>query len=166
MCLKSAATSPVRASKLPPRQAAASVGLRLWMERVLEECNRARRDFSPDSVRDLRVALRRCRSLADGLIAIDPHPEWRDMKRAGKVLFSSLGELRDTQVMMEWSRQLSSPEMPVPAVLARYLEQRETHLKREAAGALDGFDHKLWKRWTRSLPVRARRFRPGSALFR
>ena len=47
-------------------------GLRYWMLRVLEECGKAAVDFQPDPVHDLRVSLRRCRSLADGMIAMDP----------------------------------------------------------------------------------------------
>src|SRR5208337_4327091 len=54
----------------------------------------------------LRVALRRCRSLADGLIAIDPDPNWKAMKKAGKRLFQRLGDLRDVQIMMEWLEKL------------------------------------------------------------
>ena len=46
-------------------------GLRFWMQRVLEECERVRQDFAADPVHDLRVALRRCRSMADG---VSPQP--------------------------------------------------------------------------------------------
>ena len=49
-------------------------GLALWMERVLEECDRASVEFGADPVHDLRVALRRCRSMADGLRVMDPDP--------------------------------------------------------------------------------------------
>ena len=49
-----------------------TAGLRYWMERVLAECDNAASGFQPDPVHDLRVALRRCRSLADGMIAMDP----------------------------------------------------------------------------------------------
>src|SRR5580658_8742356 len=69
------------------------LGLRAWMERVLVECDRAAEGFDADPVHDLRVALRRCRSVADGLIAIDPRPGWKEMKKAGKALFQSLGDL-------------------------------------------------------------------------
>src|SRR5215469_4333716 len=48
------------------------VGLRYWMLRVLQECDKVSTDFSADPVHDLRVALRRCRSMADGMMAIDP----------------------------------------------------------------------------------------------
>src|SRR5499425_3393779 len=88
------------------------LGLRAWMQRVLEECDRAAAGFQPDPVHDLRVALRRCRSMADGLMAIDPDPSWKNMKRAGRDLFRSLGELRDVQVMIEWVQKLGPPEDP------------------------------------------------------
>src|SRR5271165_6510483 len=76
------------------------------MLRVLEECEHVSADFRADPVHDLRVSLRRCRSMADGLIAIDPDPDWKAMKKAGKRLFQRLGELRDIQIMMEWIEKL------------------------------------------------------------
>ena len=81
-------------------------GLRYWMLRVLEECEHVSADFSADPVHDLRVSLRRCRSLADGLMALDPDPNWKAMRKAGKRLFQRLGALRDIQVMMEWIEKL------------------------------------------------------------
>jgi CHAD domain-containing protein len=54
------------------------------MLRVLEECDNVSTDFSADPVHDLRVALRRCRSMADGMMAMDPDPDWKAMKKAGK----------------------------------------------------------------------------------
>jgi CHAD domain-containing protein len=78
------------------------------MERVLVECDRAAAGFDAEAVHDLRVALRRCRSLADGLMAIDPDSSWKDMKKAGRKLFRALGELRDMQVMQEWIEKLSA----------------------------------------------------------
>ena len=47
-----------------------TTGLRYWMARVLEECEHVAADFSADPVHDLRVSLRRCRSMADGMIAM------------------------------------------------------------------------------------------------
>ena len=67
------------------------LGLRAWMERVLLECDRAAAGFGADPVHDLRVALRRCRSLADGLMVLDPDSSWKDMKKAGRKLFQALG---------------------------------------------------------------------------
>jgi CHAD domain-containing protein len=141
-------------------------GLASWMQRVLEECDRAAADFAADPVHDLRVALRRCRSMADGLIAMDPDPAWKAMKKAGKKLFSSLGELRDVQVMEEWVHRLNAQEDPAAQAILAYLSSRETQLKAEAAQALKDFDRKQWARWGRSLPRRAARFRQGSAIFK
>src|ERR1700758_5311933 len=76
------------------------------MLRALQECDNVATDFSKDPVHDLRVALRRCRSMADGMIAIDPDRNWKAMKKAGKQLFQRLGALRDIQIMMEWIEKL------------------------------------------------------------
>lgn len=181
-------------------------GLRYWMAGVLEECDRVSADFSADPVHDLRVALRRCRSMADGLLALDPDREWKAMKKAGRTLFRSLGDLRDVQVMMEWIDKLhpadagaiagpvdagNSPALrqserdggsnenlapakdqnhnardPVAQALLEILARRETQHKHEAKSALDGFDRKQWRQWSKSLPQRAARFRPGSPLFK
>jgi CHAD domain-containing protein len=136
------------------------------MERVLEECDHASVNFSPDPVHDLRVALRRCRSMADGLLVIDPNPEWKAMKKAGKGLFRELGELRDAQVMEEWAQRLGDPADPVTNALLQSLASREAHLKQQAAQGLQEFDRKQWRRWITSLPRRAARLRPGSIVFK
>src|ERR1700733_14391984 len=83
------------------------------MLQVLEQCDYVSVDFDADAVHDLRVALRRCRSIADGLRAIDPNPEWKAMKKAGRQLFQRLGALRDVQVMMEWIEQLEPADARV-----------------------------------------------------
>ena len=141
-------------------------GLALWMERVLEECDRASVEFGADPVHDLRVALRRCRSMADGLLVMDPDLSWKEMKRAGKQLFRELGELRDAQVMEEWVRSLGSPEDPVTIAVLQFLGGREAGLKQQAAVGLQEFDRKQWRRWSTSLPRRAAKMRSGSILFK
>jgi CHAD domain-containing protein len=149
-------------AKRAPRKS----GLAFWMERALEQCDRASVDFAPDPVHDLRVALRRCRTIADGLMALDPNPDWKKMKKAGKQLFSSLGELRDVQVMEEWVHRLDSPSDPVATRLLDVMALRETQLKQEAAAALQQFDRKQWRKWSKLLPVRATRLKPGSTVFK
>lgn len=141
-------------------------GLGFWMQRVLEECERANAEFAPDPVHDLRVALRRCRSMADGLMAMDPESAWKRMKKAGKNLFSKLGELRDVQVMQEWVQKLGAADDPVTVLLQQFTSVRETEFKREAAEALQAFDRNQWRKWSRELPRRASRVRTGSALFK
>jgi CHAD domain-containing protein len=166
-------------------------GLRYWMQRVPEECDKVLKNFDPDPVHDLRVALRRCRSLADGLMALDPDPAWKDMKKAGKRLFKRLGELRDTHVMMEWVEKLvpastsekapASEETgtnaaekvsddhqhaPAARALLEILRGREKEQKLDAQAAVEEFDRKQWRHWSKSLPVKAGRIRPGSMVFK
>jgi len=168
------------------------------MARVLEECDHVSTDFGADPVHDLRVALRRCRSMADGMMAMDPDRDWKAMKKSGKRLFQRLGTLRDVQVMMDWIEKLAhvarapSPVLPpqqqsqgdttaaapstefavkgqhdaVAHSLLGILQARESEQKREARAALDEFDRKQWRQWSHSLPLRAARIRPGSAVFK
>jgi CHAD domain-containing protein len=142
------------------------VGFAHWMRRVPEECQRASADLAAEPVHDLRVALRRCRSMADGLMAVDPDSAWKDMKKAGKALFSSLGELRDVQVMMEWVRKLGPPEDPETQALLDVLTRREQSDKLLAAEAVRSFDVRQWRKWTRELPRRAARLKTGSTVFK
>jgi len=142
-----------------------SVGLGHWMQRVLRECTAASQDLAVDPVHDLRVALRRCRSMADGVMAIDPDPAWREMKRSGKQLFSSLGALRDLQVMEEWAGKLAPADDLARAKLLQFLFQREESAKSDAAQALAQFDRKQWKRWIAHLSPRAVRLKLGSVVY-
>jgi CHAD domain-containing protein len=201
----------------PLKAPAKTTGLRYWMARVLEECDQVSANFSADPVHDLRVALRRCRSVADGMIEMDPDPDWKAMKKAGKRLFQRLGDLRDVQIMMEWIDTLhpasgqgetgdskdsgqaisASPSLPrsvenhveiqddgahrdssslvadvqpgrdpTAHLLLEILKHREGEHKREARAALDEFDRKQWRQWSKTLPVRTTRVRPGSAVFK
>src|SRR5271168_3372994 len=97
------------------------------MARVLEECEHVSADFSADPVHDLRVALRRCRSMADGMIAMDPDPDWKAMKKSGKRLFQRLGALRDVQVMMEWIEKLDLDQHAVRNVARTLLSAKSNH---------------------------------------
>jgi len=142
------------------------LGLRAWMERVLVECDRAAVGFEADPVHDLRVALRRCRSLADGMMAMDPDSSWQDLKKDGKKLFQALGDLRDMQVMQEWIEKLGEASDPVTVKLLNYVHAREAAAKQESFKALDQFDRKQWREWTKTLPGRASRVRPGSVVFK
>ncbi len=132
-------------------------GLGYWAERVLEEADKASEDFASDPVHDLRVAIRRCRSLADGFLSVDPDPAWRQMKKLGKGLFASLGDLRDTQVMMEWIAKLSAEDDPLREVLLTSLREKEAALKLAAKEAVQNFDGERWLALNRKLAERATR---------
>jgi len=145
---------------------AKKAGLHSWMQRVLQESDRARVNLAPDPVHDLRVSLRRCRSIADGFISLDPDPRWKEMKKAGRRLFSQLGELRDVHVMQEWVARLATPLDPAGTALLEFLSARENELKQHAALAISEFDRKQWKRWSIILPRRTKKLRPGGAIFK
>jgi CHAD domain-containing protein len=168
--IKSEKTKPaklalVSAEGAPPTAPKQKLGLRPWMERVLDECDRAAAGFDVDAVHDLRVALRRCRSLADGLIALDPDRSWRRMKKAGKTVFQALGGLRDMQVLQEWVEKLGDADDPVTVKLLNHVQAREAECKQEAWKHLSQFDRKQWREWARTLPRRASRVRPGSVVY-
>ena len=57
-------------------------------------------------------------------------------------------------------------EIPPAQALLKILAVREAEQKLEAHAALEEFDRKQWRQWTRSLPARAARIRLGSPLFK
>ncbi len=140
-------------------------GLLYWAQRALQECDKASQDFAPDPVHDLRVAIRRCRSLADGFLSVDPDPEWKQMRKLGKPLFSSLGELRDTQVMLEWVTRLSEDHDHVRHMLLQTLSHEETEQKAAAQEALRNFDRKRWLALNTRLAKRTGRVRLEGLVF-
>ncbi len=158
------ASASVPASK--SARAEKNSGLAHWMRAVQKEIVRAGDGFHADPVHDLRVALRRCRSMVDGLRAIDPDKSWKKMRRQATELFDSLGDLRDCQVLMEWVEQLGKPDDPVTQRLLAYAKQKETECKEHARAAVARFDQEQWERLTASLPRRAARLRPGSDAFK
>ncbi len=141
-------------------------GVAYWMRQVLKESAKAGADFDVDTVHDLRVALRRCRSMGEVLLTVDPVPEWKKMRKEGKRVFSSLGDLRDCQVMMDWIKKLSEPGDPAAQKLLADATGREQTLKAMARDSLGKFDTRAWEEWTNSLARRIRRFRPDSEIFK
>lgn len=135
------------------------------MAEVLDQCAKAEADFSADPVHDLRTALRRCRSMADGLIVFDRNPAWKKMKRAGRQLFRSLGDLRDTHVIADWIEKLAPESDPVKQELLKRLAERELEQKKVAAAALQEFNRKQWSAWAAELPERAARIPVDSPVF-
>ena len=140
-------------------------GLAYWMEQSLKEAEMAREDFAPDPVHDLRVALRRCRSMGEVLLTVDPVPEWKKMRKEGKRVFGSLGDLRDCQVMKEWIEKLGTPNDPVTQRLTTYANAQEATLKVVAGDALAKFDTRQWEKWAAELPKRINRFKPDGEIF-
>ena len=141
------------------------MGLSYWMREVLDQAEKAADGFKADPVHDLRTALRRCRSIADGLMVFDSNPAWKKMKKAGKQLFQSLGDLRDTHVLKEWVAKLSPQDDPTGRVLTEFLDRREQELQQQASTALQEFDRNKWTSWAHQLPSRASRISLDSPIF-
>src|SRR5580700_12258040 len=98
---------------LPAGGSTKRIGLETWMNRVLEMADAVQEGWKAKDVHDLRVALRRCRTMADALSEVNPDRGWRELKKVSRKLFRALGALRDTQVEQEWLKKLSAPGDPV-----------------------------------------------------
>lgn len=153
------------AISLPTGVTAKITGLEIWMERVFDMADELRPDWDADNVHDIRVAMRRCRTMADALREVNPDPGWRKLKKATKKLFHSLGDLRDAQVEQEWIKKLGAPGDPVRRHLLRVLGRREKECRQTAGRALDSFDRKAWRKLARRLPEKARFFPLESVVF-
>jgi len=131
-------------------------GLQYWMERVLKELDSVREAPEADAVHDLRVAIRRCRSVAAVMEEVDPDSAWQDMRKLGKKLFRQLGELRDTQVLEEWTKTLGPEADPIRERLLNAFTAEEKELQQAALKAVDKFDQKSWRKLERQLQKRSR----------
>jgi len=153
-------------SSLSEVSADSGVGLAAWMERVLGRAERAAERWDAESVHDLRVALRRCRAMAEALSEVNPDSGWRKIKKSTRRLFHALGRLRDTQVEREWVRKLAPPREPLRTQLLGVLSRREREQRGNARQALDDFSAKDWKRLSRKLERKAELFPLESIVFR
>ena len=139
-------------------------GLQYWMERVLKELESVGNAPDPDAVHDLRVAIRRCRSVAAVMEEVDPDKAWGEMRKLGKKLFRQLGELRDTQVLKDWTNKLGTEGDPLRVRLLAAFATREKVQREAALKAVAKFDQKSWKKLERRLQQRSRLAPPdGSA---
>jgi len=121
--------------------------------------------WDSDGVHDLRVALRRCRTMADALSEVNPSPSWKKLKKSTRDLFQALGELRDTQVAKQWVKKLGGAKVPVRRSLLKVLDETEEHQQKIAEKALAQFDRKDWKKWSRKFPAKAEFFPAESVVF-
>ena len=137
-------------------------GLSFWMDRVIKEMENLRSSPDTDAVHDLRVAIRRCRSVAAVMEEVDPDPAWPAMRKVARKLFRGLGALRDAQVMDEWVKKLAPETDPVRTHLQTAFESNEPSLRENALRVVDKFDQKSWKRLERALGQRSRLVPAGS----
>ena len=137
-------------------------GLTHWMDRVLKELDHVRKAPETDAVHDVRVAIRRCRSVAAVMQEVDPDPAWRQMRRLPKKLFRKLGELRDAQVMHEWVKKLAAVDDPIRAQLQAAFVTNEPELRERSLRAAEKFDDKSWSHLEQKIRKRARLVPAGS----
>ena len=150
-------------SSVPPADAA--VGLDLWMERVVERAALVGESWDAKSVHHLRVALRRCRTMAEALSEVNPDSGWRKIKKSSRDLFRALGELRDTQIEREWIKRFAPPGESVRMRMLRLLSKREKSRRNTAQRALKDFGLKEWKKLARRVDRKARLFPSESIVF-
>jgi CHAD domain-containing protein len=144
------AVSPLPGSKPEHR------GLSHWMHRVLEKFRSLPNSPDLDAVHDLRVAIRRCRSLAAVLEDVDPDPAWPKMRKVARKLFRGLGALRDAQVMEEWIKKFGTENDSLRAQLLASLETDEKQRSADALRVAAKFDEKEWASLERRLRQRVR----------
>ena len=128
-----------------------------WMKRSVEELANLRSELTSDNVHDLRVALRRCRSIGTAMEEIDPHPDWEEMRDCARKLFRALGELRDSHVMTDWLNKLHPEEGSFKRQILDSLANAEKSALENAQHRAGRFDQKRWKKLSRSLRARIRR---------
>jgi CHAD domain-containing protein len=139
-------------SALPTRRG----DLRSRMLRVLKELRQVRSSADADAVHDLRVAIRRCRSIAAIMEEVDAHPAWREMRKLPRKLFHTLGALRDLQVMEEWVERLSAADDPLRLTLLDVLEAGQVRSREAVLRVIKTFDEAAWRDLVGTLTRRAR----------
>jgi CHAD domain-containing protein len=142
---------------IPSRALLEHRDLAFWMKRSLEELAEVRANPSADAVHDLRVSLRRCRSLASALEEIDPHRDWQEMRNSARKLFRSMGELRDAQVAEEWLNKLRPEVDPLKVILLGSLKQTQESALAKALHLAEKFDEKRWAELAKALHSRLRK---------
>jgi CHAD domain-containing protein len=152
-----AAATPLPSGARPEHR-----GLSFWMDRVIKELENVRSSPDAEAVHDLRVAIRRCRSVAAVMEEVDPDPAWPAMRKVARKLFRELGALRDAQVMDEWVKKIAPDTDPVRTHLQTAFESSEPVLRENALHVAAKFDQKSWKRLERTVRHRSRFVPMGS----
>jgi CHAD domain-containing protein len=131
------------------------------MNRVIDAVERVRTSPDADAVHELRVAIRRCRSIATIMQDVDPHRGWRSMKRLPRRLFRALGELRDVHILEEWIAILVLD--PPRGKLLEALHARAAERHGAVQDAIEQFEGRAWKRVARTLQRRVSLVAPDGA---
>ena len=115
------------------------------MNRLLRVFHRSALDSSQENIHDLRVALRRCRTLAGCLSEFRPNPLLRKVSRESKKLFQGLAGLRELHVRIEWVIRLLPARDAAARQRLKELRSREQKINSRIDRILDDFDVAHWK---------------------
>jgi CHAD domain-containing protein len=137
-------------------------GLDYWMQRVIAELGKLRHSQDKDTVHDLRVAIRRCRSVGAVMAEVDPNAMWREMRHVPRKLFRRLGMLRDAQIIGDWVKTHGAENDKLRIILQEHFASQEPDLMEAVVRAAEKFDEKAWKKLGRKLAKRVRLVAPGS----
>lgn len=138
-----------------------------WIDEVVALHAKAKTALRVEAVHDLRVAIRRCRSLAQGLREVDDDDgahRWKALSDAGRPLFQGLGDLRDAQVMKEHATRLLADD-PALGLVVGAIDARIEAVKVHARAAVHGFDVDAWRAAGDGLDQRAHLLLVQRALF-
>ncbi len=118
---------------LPQIMAHRQIGLEVWMDRALGTAPKVEPNWRKGEVHDLRVALRRCRTMAEALSEVSPGSRWRRIKKVSRKLFHALGDLHDTQVERDWVKKCGPAADPVRKYMLSLLSHEERKHRKAAA---------------------------------
>lgn len=127
-----------------------------WTRRVISELHTFRSKPEPNTVHDLRVAIRRCRSIAVVMQEVDPEPGWPQLRKVARKLFRGLGGVRDAQVMEEWIKKLTPENDSLGLRLLAALQSGEQDRTEAANRVAAKFDEQKWLSLERALRRRIR----------
>ena len=125
-----------------------------WMDRTLQRLAEVRAEPSADAVHDVRVALRRCRSVATAVEEIDPHPAWQEVRGCARKMFRAMGELRDAQVLEGLIQGHGPRDERLQGELVHSLKGAQAEALGKALRLAAKFDEKLWHELSRTLRSR------------
>lgn len=134
------------------------------MRQVARLVRRLRESRKTDTVHDLRVAIRRCRSFASLMEEIDGDDGWRSVRHRTRPLFRALGELRELHVHFEILSDAMRPSA-LRARLQTALKRAERAPGRRVSHELKAFELHTWRDLRRNLGQRCS-IPPGGLLAR
>lgn len=132
-------------------------GLKYWMKQVADSIAALHGEFPAKPVHDLRVALRRCISIADGMGDVAVKDPWKTMGKRARKLFRSLGAMRDSQVLAEWILRIDPAKGASSVALLAAMKAADDSGPDDALRAIVKFDRKRWRDWSISLSPDFRR---------